>query len=156
MTPQDANRDYNLMNAKVVTPEEIRHANVALRDGQIASVEDGPLPGRSAKEIDLGGKFLLPGVIDPHVHLRDMGESEKEDFTTATACAAVGGVTTVMQMPNGIPDILTAEDFRERKSSSKIVRTQISPSMPGLAIRTEKSSITSESWAPSVTRFSPL
>ncbi len=116
MTPQDVNRDYNLMNVKVVTPEEIRHANVALRDGQIASVEEGPLPGRSAKEIDLGGKFLLPGIIDPHVHLRDMGESEKEDFTTATACAAVGGVTTVMQMPNGIPDVLTAEDFRERKS----------------------------------------
>ncbi|MCE2453297.1 MAG: amidohydrolase family protein, partial [Nitrospinae bacterium] len=82
----------------------------------IASVEEGPLPGRSAEEIDLGGKFLLPGIIDPHVHLRDMGESEKEDFTTGTACAAVGGVTTVMQMPNGIPDVLTPEDFLERKA----------------------------------------
>ncbi|MCY3823233.1 MAG: hypothetical protein OXG62_05135, partial [Nitrospinae bacterium] len=64
MTPQDVNRDYNLMNANVVTTEEIRRANVALRDGRIASVEEGPLPGRSAEEIDLGGKYLLPGIID--------------------------------------------------------------------------------------------
>ena len=45
-----------------------------------------------------------------------MGESEKEDFTTGTACAAVGGVTTVMQMPNGIPDVLTPAEFLERKA----------------------------------------
>jgi len=114
MLPESKNRNYNLMDTSVVTPDGIRRANVALRDGKIASIEEGSLPG-NAEEIDLKGKPLLPGIIDPHVHLRDMEESEKEDFISGTACAAVGGVTTVMQMPNGSPDLRTVKDFHERR-----------------------------------------
>ena len=107
-------RDYNLMDARLVTPRGVQRANVALRGGEIAGIEEGSLPSRGATEIDLAGKPLIPGVIDPHVHLRDCGELGKETFTTGTACAAVGGVTTVMQMPNGIPDVRTVGEFRER------------------------------------------
>ncbi len=53
--------------------------------------------------IDLEGKIILPGMIDPHVHVRDLGQSEKEDWHTASQAALKGGVTTLFDMPNTIP-----------------------------------------------------
>lgn len=56
----------------------------------------------------------LPGLIDPHVHLRDPGETEKEDFTTATASAIAGGYTTVIDMPNNKTPITTKARLEEK------------------------------------------
>ncbi len=53
----------------------------------------------------------LPGLIDIHVHLREPGESYKEDFSTGTAAALAGGITTVLAMPNTNPPILDSESF---------------------------------------------
>jgi dihydroorotase len=47
--------------------------------------------------------ITLPGLIDPHVHLRDPGQTDKEDFLTGTSAALAGGFTTVMDMPNNAP-----------------------------------------------------
>lgn len=58
------------------------------------------------EKIDLRGALVLPGLIDPHVHLRDPGSTQKEDFFTGTSAALAGGVTTVLDMPNNpIPTI---------------------------------------------------
>ncbi len=59
------------------------------------------LPDESEFEevIDLNGKIVLPGCIDAHVHFNDPGFTEREDFTTGTAAAAAGGITTVIDMP---------------------------------------------------------
>lgn len=67
--------------------------------------------------------LTLPGLIDPHVHLRDPGQTNKEDFSTGTRAAITGGFTTILDMPNNaIPittlDILTA---KEKIARSKIV-----------------------------------
>jgi dihydroorotase len=51
----------------------------------------------------------LPGLIDPHVHLRDPGQTHKEDFLTGTSAALAGGFTTVMDMPNNVEPITTLE-----------------------------------------------
>lgn len=58
--------------------------------------------------------ITLPGLIDPHVHLREPGQSEKEDFYTGTCAALAGGFTTVIDMPNN-PTPITTEDRLEEK-----------------------------------------
>lgn len=58
--------------------------------------------------MDVAGKWLLPGGIDVHVHSRDPGFPDKEDFGTLTAAAAAGGVTTVIDMPNTVPAVDSA------------------------------------------------
>lgn len=59
--------------------------------------------------IDAAGCYLLPGVIDEHVHFRDPGLTYKGDFVTESRAAAAGGVTTVFDMPNVIPQTTTKE-----------------------------------------------
>jgi dihydroorotase len=61
-----------------------------------------------ARVVDVSGMYLLPGAIDVHVHSRDPGFPDKEDFGTLTAAAAAGGVTTVIDMPNTVPAVDTA------------------------------------------------
>ena len=57
--------------------------------------------------IDAEGCYLLPGVIDEHVHFRDPGLTAKGDFYTVSRAAAAGGVTTVIDMPNTVPPTVT-------------------------------------------------
>lgn len=65
----------------------------------------------------------LPGLIDIHVHLRDMGQNEKEDFYTGTAAAVAGGFTTVIDMPNKLTPVFTEEvlDSVRETASAKAV-----------------------------------
>jgi dihydroorotase len=66
--------------------------------------------------IDLEGRHLLPGCIDVHVHFREPGMTQKEDFGTGTAAAAAGGVTCVFDMPNTVPPTDTAARLREKQA----------------------------------------
>jgi len=63
--------------------------------------------------------ITLPGLIDPHVHLRDLGQDEKEDFYTGTAAALAGGFTTVLDMPNNPEPITTIERLVKKKQIAK-------------------------------------
>lgn len=74
--------------------------------------------GRGAERIDATGLWVLPGMVDLHVHLRDPGAPHKETFATGTAAAAHGGVTTVGDMPNTVPPLLTAEDLARKIASA--------------------------------------
>ena len=67
-------------------------------------------------------KLILPGLIDPHVHLRDPGQTYKEDFYTGTCAALNGGFTTILDMPNNKIPITTAEKLEEK---IKIARKKI-------------------------------
>ena len=69
---------------------------------------------RADQEIRARGLWALPGLIDAHVHLRDMRLSYKEDFTTGTAAAAAGGFTTVLDMPNTLPPTDSDERLRDK------------------------------------------
>jgi allantoinase len=83
-----------------------RQVDVHISDGVITALEE-PSPGHppGARVIDASGMYVLPGAIDVHVHGRDPGFPEKEDFGTLTLAAAAGGVTTVIDMPNTIPGV---------------------------------------------------
>lgn len=66
----------------------------------------------SVDVIDAGGKYVMPGFIDLHVHLRDPGLTYKEDISTGTMAAAAGGVTTICAMPNTKPVVDSVETLR--------------------------------------------
>ena len=90
-------------------------ADVAVEDGKIAYI--GPRPAGRAKEIiDCGGKFLVPGAIDVHVHFRSPGYPDKETWASGSRAAAVGGVTTVCDMPNTNPPTTTLEALAEKRA----------------------------------------
>jgi dihydroorotase len=89
----------------VYGPDGPRKADVHISDGVITSVDLGGLTPAGATLIDAHGMYVLPGAIDVHVHSRDPGFPEKEDFGTLTAAAALGGVTTVFDMPNTVPAV---------------------------------------------------
>ena len=78
--------------------------DVCLSDGKIVSL-GRQLPADADEIIDARGKLVLPGLIDLHVHLRDPGQTAKEDLVTGARAAARGGVTTVVAMPNTAPVI---------------------------------------------------
>ncbi|MBI4096622.1 MAG: amidohydrolase family protein [Candidatus Levybacteria bacterium] len=64
-------------------------------------------------------KLVLPGLIDPHVHLRDPGQTRKEDFYTGTAAAIADGFTTILDMPNNKTPITTAQRLNEKIKIAK-------------------------------------
>lgn len=101
--------ELRITNTHVVTPHGIVRGGVAVRNGAIVAIAaDESLP-RARETIDGGGHHLIPGVIDGHVHFRDPGLTQKEDFVTGSRSAARGGVTTVLEMPNTQPAVETAE-----------------------------------------------
>lgn len=71
------------------------------------------------EEFDCEHKIILPGIIDIHSHLRDMGQSEKETFLTGTEAAAFSGITTVFNMPNTNPPAITSEQVKKWMNKAK-------------------------------------
>lgn len=69
---------------------------------------------KGIKRIDATGMLVLPGLIDPHVHLREPGDVYKEDFVTGSRAAIAGGFTTVIDMPNNKIPTITKEKFDEK------------------------------------------
>jgi len=64
-------------------------------------------------------KLIFPGLIDPHVHLRDLGQDHKEDFYTGTCAALAGGFTTILDMPNNQAPITTLKRLKEKIKIAK-------------------------------------
>jgi dihydroorotase len=101
--------DLVIRNGKLVSPDSIIDAAVAVKDGAILCVGDDAAMPPARETLDASGLHVLPGAIDVHVHFRDPGYPHKEDFASGTAAAAFGGVTTVFDMPNTIPPTGTVE-----------------------------------------------
>lgn len=87
-----------------------RLADVRIDSGKVAEIgAPNTLQGPDFQVLEARGRWLMPGLIDIHVHMRDPGEEYKEDIASASAAAAAGGVTTVVAMPNTVPVIDNAE-----------------------------------------------
>src|SRR5262249_43149317 len=87
--------------------------DIGIKDGRVAALSnEGRLNGTAV--FDASGMLVLPGAIDMHVHFREPGFTEKEDFAHGTAAAACGGVTTVCDMPNTHPPVVTAGRLSEK------------------------------------------
>lgn len=101
--------DLVINNGIVVTPDSAVKASVAIRDEKIIAVGAAEAMPPAFETLDASGLHVLPGAIDVHVHFRDPGYPNKEDWESGTAAAAFGGVTTVFDMPNTIPPTGNAE-----------------------------------------------
>ena len=89
--------------------------DIHIQYGRIAAIGETLSADSKTEIIDVAGKLVLPGIIDGHTHLREFGFSEREDYFTGTAAAAVGGITTVFDMPNNDPKVTTTDAFKERR-----------------------------------------
>ena len=103
-------------NAIIVNDGRQTQGSVLIEDGVIAQVltNGKPLTLPYTEFIDATGCYLLPGVIDEHVHFRDPGLTHKADIRTESMAAAAGGVTSIMDMPNTLPQTTTTEAWEQK------------------------------------------
>jgi dihydroorotase len=106
--------DLMINGGTIVSPDAEYPASIAIKNGVVLAI-GAPEAMPPAKEtLDASGLHVLPGAIDVHVHFRDPGYPQKEDFASGTAAAAFGGVTTVFDMPNTLPTIATPEALADK------------------------------------------
>src|SRR5215210_423232 len=106
--------DLVIRGGTLVTSAGQMHADIACTGGQIARV--GPdLPG-GRQEVDARGRFVLPGLIDVHLHFNEPGRTEWEGAATGSRALAAGGGTLYFDMPlNSSPCTVTVEDFDAKR-----------------------------------------
>lgn len=109
--------DLLLKGGRAVTPAGIALADIGIKDGKIAAI--GKLDGKAAEMFDVAGLTVLPGVCDSQVHFREPGLEYKEDLATGTAAAAMGGVTSLFEMPNTKPSTTTTEAIQDKFARAK-------------------------------------
>ena len=100
----------------LVNEGRLFEGSILIEDSQIAQIYKEPhTPEASYDElIDASGCFVLPGVIDDHVHFREPGLTAKADIESESRAAAAGGVTTYFDMPNTVPQTTTLETLEEK------------------------------------------
>lgn len=111
---------YLIENARVVNEGKIEQRTIVLKEGHITYDTCGC---DDATKIDAEGCYLLPGIIDTHVHFRDGGDGSNPagDFDTESRAAVAGGTTSVVDMPNTMPQTTTTEalEAKERMAAVK-------------------------------------
>ncbi|MCX7303706.1 MAG: dihydroorotase family protein [Hyphomicrobiales bacterium] len=108
-----------IRGATIVNGQGLDRRDVGITDGRIAALV---APGETAsarRVFDAAGAYLLPGLVDAHAHLRDPGLTHKEDFSSGTHAAALGGVTTVLDMPTDEPWTATAEQLADKMAMTE-------------------------------------
>ncbi|OBQ74286.1 dihydroorotase [Mesorhizobium erdmanii] len=108
-----------IRGATIVNAEGFERCDVGVSDGRIAALLP---PGETASArivVDATGAYLLPGLVDAHAHLREPGLTHKEDFSSGTHAAALGGVTTVLDMPTDEPWTATGEQLADKMAMTE-------------------------------------
>ncbi|MDF9763065.1 dihydroorotase-like cyclic amidohydrolase [Peribacillus simplex] len=106
--------DLIIRNGYVVFPDEVKKADLAIRDGVIVKVGDH-LDGKANEEYEADGQHIFPGMIDVHVHFSEPGRAHWEGFETGSQMMAAGGCTTYFDMPlNGIPSTIDRKALLEK------------------------------------------
>jgi len=108
-----------LANGLVVNEHGVVPASIAVDGGRIVAIGEDRLMPPARERVSVAGLHVLPGAIDVHVHFREPGMPQKEDWGTGSQAAAVGGVTTVFDMPNTVPPTDTLENFQLKLAAAK-------------------------------------
>ena len=102
-----------IKNCRILIKDKVYSKNIFIKNNKIAKISSKLI--FADKIIDAENNFVLPGLIDCHVHFREPGLTNKEDFLTGSMAAAKGGVTTVLDMPNTIPPTTTLAALEEKR-----------------------------------------
>lgn len=103
-----------LKSGTIVNEGVQKQEDILLKNGRIEKIAGEIQVQERCHEVDLGGKIILPGCIDDQVHFREPGLTHKADIFTESRAAVAGGITSFMEMPNTIPNVLT-QDLLEAK-----------------------------------------
>lgn len=96
--------DTIIRQGMVVLPHKCETADVAITDGKIAQIAPRIDPAQAKNVIDAAGKYVLPGMVDVHMHISEPGRTEWEGYFTGTQAMVAGGTTSFVEMPlNTIP-----------------------------------------------------
>ena len=107
--------DLIIKNCRLVG--KLGEYHIKVEDGKITDISKTPIKGDET--VDIKDNYLMPGFIDPHIHFRDPGLTQKEDFKTGSLSAANGGFTTVIDMPNTVPKTNTYKALKEKIQIAK-------------------------------------
>jgi dihydroorotase len=117
-----------LKNAKIFQRDILSRGTLLIEHDIIKTIKLNPSKkddkeltnlNQDGRVIDCKNKIIIPGIIDCHTHLRDMGQEEKETFRTATRAAAYSGIITVFNMPNTIPPAISSEIVKNWKKKAE-------------------------------------
>ena len=106
-----------IKNCRILINGKVYAKNIFIKKNKIAKITSKEIFAESI--IDAKNNFVLPGLIDCHVHFREPGLTHKEDFLTGSMAAAKGGVTTILDMPNTIPPTTTIQALEEKRALAK-------------------------------------
>lgn len=108
-------------NATIVNEGRRHTGSVVIENGHIADISDNPTAPHAHcdQTVDATGCFVLPGIIDTHVHFREPGLTAKADIESESRAAAYGGVTSFFDMPNTVPQTTTLEALDEKFSLAR-------------------------------------
>lgn len=111
--------EFILQSNNVVTADGLQKAAIWVRNGTIQEISS-EIPETGIKRMDAGMNVIMPGVIDPHVHINEPGRTDWEGFDTITRSALAGGVTTLVDMPlNSSPVTTSVAAFEEKIAATK-------------------------------------
>ena len=103
----------------IVNEDRVTDGNIVIEDGNIIEISKQQPEASFDETIDASGCYVLPGVIDDHVHFREPGLTEKADIDTESRAAAAGGVTSYFDMPNCNPQTTTLEALKEKQALAR-------------------------------------
>jgi allantoinase len=106
--------DAAIWSNRVITPQGIQPAGVLIHNGKIEAVVSA-LPQGDFPVTDLKDWVLMPGIVDPHVHINEPGRTEWEGFDTATRAAMAGGICSLVEMPLNASPVTTTVQALEKK-----------------------------------------
>jgi len=106
-----------IKNGKIYQNKSLVAKNIFIKEDKITKISNQEI--QADETIDAKDKIIIPGLVDSHVHFREPGMTEKEDFLSGSMAAAAGGVTTIIDMPNTIPPTDNLQRLEEKRNLAK-------------------------------------
>lgn len=103
-----------ILNAKIVNENKIIESDIYIRSGRIDKIGRDLSSMKVSNVLDVKGKYVIPGMIDDHVHFREPGMTHKANLKSESQAAVAGGITTFFDMPNTIPNVLNSEILEDK------------------------------------------
>ena len=104
-----------IKNARLVNEGKVFEGDLLMEGDRIARIDKELSPkDNRVKVLDVGGKWVLPGMIDTQVHFREPGLTHKGTISSESAAAVLGGITSYVEQPNTVPQAVTLEELEKK------------------------------------------